>query len=109
MLYCGFVKYEVEGVDGVWLRTYGGHLLGLPDLATLVNDHSGSEGVFDIFNNGLSYLLSSGAKFAVGNVMQVGEDVFMKLRAATSEEYYLESEDDLFVAEFISEAEINSA
>ena len=24
-LFCGFVKYEVEGDDGVWMRTYGAH------------------------------------------------------------------------------------
>ncbi len=106
-LYCGFVKYEVEDVDGVWLRTYGCSLLGQPDLASLVEDHSGSEDVFDIFNNVLGYLIDSGAKFVAGNTMQVGEELFMKLRLATSEEYYLESEGELFVAEFISEAEIN--
>lgn len=106
-LYCGFVKYEVEDIDGVWLRTYGGRLLGLPDLASLADDHSGSEEVFDIFNNVLSYLLDSGAQFVAGNTMQVGEDIFMKLRLASSEEYYLETEGELFVAEFISEAEIN--
>ena len=106
-LYCGFVKYEVEGIDGVWLRTYGGSLLGLPDLASLVDDHSGSEEVFEIFNNVLKYLLDSGARFVAGNTMQVGEDLFMKLRLASNEEYYLESEGELFVAEFISEAEIN--
>jgi len=28
ILYCGFVKYEVEGVNGVWMRTYGAPVLG---------------------------------------------------------------------------------
>jgi len=107
VLYCGFVKYDVEGVDGVWLRTYGAPQIGLPDLASKVTDHSESLNVFDIYNNVFSYLLSSGAQFAVGNTMQVGEDTYMKLRAATSEEYYLESEGELFVAEFIPESDIN--
>ena len=106
-LYCGFVKYEVEAVDGVWLRTYGCSLLGQPDFASLIEDHSGSEEVFDIFNNVISYLMSSGARFVAGNTMQVGEDLFMRLRLAGSEEYFLESEGELFVAEFISESEIN--
>ncbi|MEE9334906.1 MAG: DUF4261 domain-containing protein [Granulosicoccaceae bacterium] len=106
-LYCGLVKYEVEDIDGVWLRTYGCPLLGLPDLASLADDHSGSEEVFDIFNNVLSYLLDSGVQFVAGNTMQVGEDLFMKLRLASADEYYLESEGELFVAEFISASEIN--
>src|SRR5262249_12079766 len=38
-LYCGFVKYDVEGVEGVWMRTYGAGLLGLPDLALLARGH----------------------------------------------------------------------
>ncbi|WP_444928737.1 DUF4261 domain-containing protein [Microbulbifer sp. SSSA002] len=107
ILYCGFVKYEVEGIDGVWLRTYGAPLLGLPDMASLVEDHSFSQGIFEIFCNVFSYLLESGAKFAAGNTMQVGEDVFMKLRLNTDQEYFLASKDELFVAEFISESEIN--
>ena len=105
--YCGFVKYEVEGVNGVWLRTYGAPLLGLPDMASLVKDHSASQSIFDVFSNIFSYLLNSGARFAPGNTMQIGEGVHMKLRLPVSEEYYLESEDELFVAEFISETEIN--
>ena len=35
MLYCGFVKYEVEGTEGVWMRTYGADRFGLPDFAAL--------------------------------------------------------------------------
>lgn len=108
MLYCGIVKYEVEGVDGVWLRSYGAPLLGLPDLASKIDDHSSSESIFEIFNNVFSYLLQSGAKFMAGNTMQVGEDTFMKLRLAEAEEYYLESDNELFVAEFVSESEINA-
>jgi hypothetical protein len=107
LLYCGFVKYDVEGVNGVWLRTYGAPLLGLPDMASLVENHSFSQDIFDIFNNVFIYLLDSGAKFYPEDTMQVGEDIYMKLRLPTDDEYYLDSEHDLFVAEFISESEIN--
>jgi len=106
-LYCGFVKYEVEDVDGVWLRTYGAHMLNLPDMASLVEDHSFSESVFDIFNNSLLYLINSGAKLKNGDTMQVGKDLFMKLRVSQEKEYFLASKGDLFVAEFIQESEIN--
>ena len=108
MLYSGIVKYEVEGVDGVWLRSYGAPLLGLPDLAAKIQDHSSSESIFNIFNNVFAYLLSSGAQFMAGNTMQVGDDLFMKLRMPIADEYYLDSDDVLFVAEFVPESEINA-
>jgi Domain of unknown function (DUF4261) len=107
ILYCGFSKYEVEGIDGVWVRTYGASLLGLPDMASLVQDHSFSQDIFDIFENVFSYLLESGATFIEGNTMQVSEDEYMKIRLPTSEEYYLENDNDIFVVEFIAESEIN--
>lgn len=107
ILYCGFVKYQVEGVDGVWLRTHGAPLLGLPDMASLVKDPSMSEGMFDLFGNAFNYLLSSGTRFAQGNTMQMGDEMFMKLRLPTAEEYFLHSDRELFVAEFIHESEIN--
>jgi hypothetical protein len=39
ILYSGFVKFDVEGVQGVWMRTFGNHLLGLPDFAHLSGSH----------------------------------------------------------------------
>jgi hypothetical protein len=39
LLYCGFVKLEVEGIRGVWMRTYGAPLLQLPDLAAHATGH----------------------------------------------------------------------
>ncbi|MEZ9540004.1 DUF4261 domain-containing protein [Shewanella sp. 10N.286.51.B8] len=107
VLFCGFVKYEIEGINGVWLRTYGAPQLGLADMASLVEDHSFSQNILDIFNNVFCYLLKSGAQFSEGNTMQVGDDVYMKLRLPSDTEYFLVSEHGLFVAEFISEMEIN--
>jgi hypothetical protein len=107
ILFCGFVKYEVEGIPGVWMRTYGAHLLGLPDLATLAQGHHEGEKYFELFGNIFTYLLNSGARFDVGHTMQVGSDTFMRLRAPTKEEYFLQSEGELFVAEMIGADEIN--
>ncbi|MCP4597573.1 DUF4261 domain-containing protein [Neptuniibacter sp.] len=107
ILFCGIVKYKVDGIDGVWLRTYGAQLLGLPDMASLARDHSISQSIFDIFSNVFGYLLNSGVKFSEGNTMQVGEDLFMKLRLPSREEYFLNGENELFVVEFITQSEIN--
>jgi uncharacterized protein DUF4261 len=106
-LFCGFVKYEVEGVQGVWMRTYGAYLLGIPELAALAEGHHQGTTYFEIFSNIMDYLLSSGASFEAGHTMQVGEDTFMKLRAATPEEYFLASEGELFVMEPIRQSQIN--
>jgi hypothetical protein len=106
-LYVGMVKYDVEGTAGVWMRTYGAHLLGLADLAHLAAGHEHGTRVFDIFSNVLAYQLSSGAELAAGHTMQIGEDTFMKLRAPAKEEYFLQSEGKLFVAEFATASEMN--
>lgn len=107
ILYCGFVKYEVEGTSGVWMRTYGAHLLGLPDFAAYASGHDEGQRYFDIFENVFAYLRKSGAVIAAGHTMQVGEHEFLKCRERTEDEYFLESEGELLVAELIGPDEIN--
>ena len=99
-LYCGFVKYDVEGVKGVWMRTYGAPLLKLPDLAFLAAGHQEGQNTFDLFSTLYHYLRSSGARFAAGHTMEVGDN-FLRLRAATPEEFFLDSDGELFVVEKI--------
>ena len=72
MLYCGFAKYEVEGTAGVWMRTWGAHTLGLPNLAHLAAGHHEGQQTHDLFENVMRYLLSSGAELGPGHTMQVG-------------------------------------
>jgi hypothetical protein len=107
MLYGGFVKYNIPDSPNVWMRTYGNHLLGLPDLAFLAQGHHQGEWVFGTFSNVLNYLRRSGAKFAVGHTMQIGEDTYLKLRAPREEEYFLDSEGEMFVAEAITAEQVN--
>ena len=103
------VKYEIEWIAGVWMRTHGAHLFDLPDLAHHASGHDHGQEVFDIFTNVLSYLMDSGATFAAGHTMQVGEETFMKLREPTDREgAFLDSPGELFVADLIPESEINS-
>jgi hypothetical protein len=108
-LYCGFVKYEVEGVDGVWMRTFGAHEFGLPDLAFLAAGHHQGEDTFELFSNILGYLRESGAELGAGHTMQVGPDMFIRLREPDEGEYFLESDGELFVLERIDESETNVA
>lgn len=108
MLYCGFVKYEVEGVQGVWMRTYGGDAFGLPDFAALATGHDQGETYSTMFNNIMSYMLESGAELAAGHTMQIGEDAYMKLREPAKEAYYLDGPGQVLVAEIITADQINT-
>lgn len=108
MLYCGFVKYEVEGVQGVWMRTYGADAFGLPDFAALANGHGQGEYYSDIFNNIMGYMRESGAELAAGHTMQIGEDAYMKLREPATEEYYLDGPGRVLVAEIITADQVNT-
>ncbi len=100
-LYCGFVKYDVEGVPGVWMRTYGADRFGHPDFAVLAEGHHEGEAYFDLFGSVLRYLVNSGAEMGAGHTMQVGEDRFMRLRAPAETEYFLDGPGEVLVAELI--------
>jgi hypothetical protein len=107
-LYCGFVKLEVEGIEGVWMRTYGCHRFGLPDFATLAAGHEYGSETFEQFGSMLNYLRQSGKRFSVGDTMQVGDDAFLKLRAPTAEEWFLDTEGEMLVAFAIGADEANA-
>lgn len=107
ILYSGFVKCEVEGARGIWMRTYGNHLLDLPDLAMVAQGHHEGQATFQIFCNLLSYLQSSGARFAPGHTIEAEGDTFLKIRSPREGEPFLESEGEIFVLEKITREETN--
>src|SRR5205823_641974 len=78
MMYCGFVKYDVQGIRGVWMRTYGCQLIGLPNLAFLAPGHDASQETYNLLENVLGYLRGSGAHIEPGHTMELGDK---KLRA----------------------------
>lgn len=106
-LYCGFVKLEVEGTEGVWMRTYGCHRFGLPDLATRAPGHEHGSDTFERFASMLNYLRLSGKRFAPGDTMRVGDDSYLKLRAPTAAEWFLDTEGEMLVAFPIDATEVN--
>ncbi len=99
LLYGGFVKVEVEGTPGVWMRTFGNPLLNLPDLAHLAPGHEAGSAVFEIFDHVLAYLRDSGKELIPGDTLAVGEGVVFRLRERTPDEWFLESDGDMLVAE----------
>jgi hypothetical protein len=107
-LYAGFVKCEIDGVPGIWMRTYGCHALKLPDLAFHATSHQQGTATFNLFSSMLSYLRDSGRSFTPGDTMNVGDGLFLRLRARTTEEWFLESPGEMFVAEPVNPEEANS-
>lgn len=107
VLYCGFVKYDVAGTNGTWMRTFGCHLFKLPDFAYFATGHDQGEFIFGLFTSLHDYLRESGKQFLPGHTMQVGDDLFARVRKPVADEYFLESKGELLVIELISEAETN--
>jgi hypothetical protein len=104
LLFCGLVKLEVEGTPGVWMRTFGAHLLGLPDFARLTRGHEEGQATFVMFERIWQYLRASKARFEVGHTLQGGHGMTMRLRHAYVGEYFLRSPGELFVLEPFSVA-----
>ncbi len=107
LLYCGLVKMEVEGQSGVWMRLYGAHRFGLPDLALCAGGHEETPFAFELFGNLLSYLRTSGKSFAPGDTIRISDDTALRLRARAPDEWYLESEGEMLVAERVGANEVN--
>ncbi|ORF24614.1 hypothetical protein BGI15_07530 [Snodgrassella alvi] len=99
LFFCGFVKYILEDVKGVWMRTYGADVFGLPDFAVLANNHDEGSDYFDMFGNILSYLRQSGATMNSGDTMEIGDNKMMSLRAPQEDEYFLKDTGNVLVVE----------
>jgi hypothetical protein len=97
-LYVGFVKHEVAGVQGVWMRTYGAPRMGLPDLAWHARGHEEGREAFELFSGLLEYLRSNRATFSEGHTAE-WEGRQVRLRKPRSGEEFLDSEGELFVLE----------
>lgn len=107
LIYAGFVLFEVEGEPGVWMRTHGCHALRLPDLAIRAEGHNQAPSTLELFGNMLGYLRKNGKKFVPGDTMGVGENQFFRIRARTTEEWFLESAGEMLVVEQVDPAEVN--
>jgi hypothetical protein len=81
------------------MRTYGAELFGLPDLASLAAGHHEGEDRFLMFETIFGHLRNSNTVLTAGDTMQLGNETYLRFRAAKSEEYFLESPGGLLVIE----------
>jgi hypothetical protein len=107
ILYCGFVKYDIPNDKNVWMRTYGAHVLGLPDFAVYTNGHHEGERYFGMFDSIMRYMLNTGKRLAAGHTMQLGASDYLRCRAPTKDEPWLESKGEMLVTEVIRADQIN--
>jgi hypothetical protein len=107
MLYCGFVKYGVEGAPSVWMRTFGASLLGLPDFIVHADGNHQGEHYFQLFSLLMGEMQLSKVHIAAGHTMQIGEGVYFKFRAPMTSEPFDATESNLLVVEPIRSDQIN--
>ena len=101
ILYCGFVKHEVAGVEGVWMRTYGAELLQLPNLAVHARGHNEGQKHFDRVSSILGYILDSHAIVEAGHTMEIGSDDLIRFRRPKAVEEFLTGPNEPLVIESI--------
>jgi hypothetical protein len=101
------VKYNIPNDTHVWMRTYGAHVLNLPDFAAFTNGHHEGQHYFDLFDSILRYMLNTGKRLAAGHTMQIGADNYLRCRAPTRDEPWLESKGEILVVEVIGAEQIN--
>lgn len=79
LLFVGFTKYEIEGQEGIWMATHNAALLGLPEFAMHVPDHSWGQTVLDIFDRLHRHALKNGAIFTAGDTVLLEPELTLSL------------------------------
>ncbi|QVL31303.1 DUF4261 domain-containing protein [Telmatocola sphagniphila] len=97
LLYGGFVKVEVEERPGVWMRTFGNHLMGLPNLATHADSHALGNECFDLFTNVLMYAREENVEFSPNETVELGPGLRFRIRERADSEWWLRSEGQMLV------------
>lgn len=105
MLYCGFIKYFIEGGESGWVRTKGADALHLPDFAAYLPNMKKAEDYLAIFTDLHDYIVTMGKLIHDGDTVQLPQKRHIKLRAVSEDEYFLESDGMMLVIESGSEFE----
>jgi hypothetical protein len=89
-LFVGFVKMQVDGVQGLWIRTSGAPLIDLPDLALHVRDHEEGPRTFLMFKHIFNAMLDAKIRFSAGDTVE-DETLLWRFRAPRANEGFLSS------------------
>lgn len=99
LLYTGFVKMDVGDPERPWVRTFAAHRFGLPDLALHLTGHDQTSDAFRLFAGLQGYLRQTRDELKAEETLDLGDGRVYYIRAATPEEWYLESDGVLLVIE----------
>lgn len=94
-LYSGPVIHEFDGNELLWMRSYGNHLFGIPDLGTVFSNHIVQQYVpmtLTVFDNIMTYMIETGSKVEPGHTME-SESVMIAFsdQPAQPDEYFYQS------------------
>ena len=84
LLYCGFVKLEVERHSGSMDAHLWSATVQLPDLAAHATGHEDGQRYFDLFETIFGYLRESGSQIAAEDTMQIDHEDLSTLSRARS-------------------------
>lgn len=94
-LFSGPVIHEFDDNEQLWMRSYGNHLLGIPDLGTIISKEIVQEYVpmtLEVMDNIMSYMIESGNKVEPGHTMESETVVInVKEQPAKPDEYFYQS------------------
>lgn len=107
LLFMGFAKYELAlppGLPelglrhaGVWMRTHGGALFGLPDLARLTTGHEQGLATFRAMSEMVVHMIESRTPFSIGDVVQLPEGELAVFRELAEDEAFLAGDHPVLV------------
>lgn len=103
-LFSGPVLHEFDNNTNLWMRSYGNHLLGIPDLGTIIPTEIIQEYVpmtLQVFDNMMSYMIESGNKVEPGHTMET-DSVLIKIfdQPANPDEYFYQSPSGMLRVEY---------
>ncbi len=103
-LFSGPVIHEFDDNELLWMRSYGNHLLGIPDLGTIINKEILQEYVpmtLEVIDNIMSYMIESGAAVEPGHTME-SESVIISVKdqPAKPDEYFYQSPSGMLRIEY---------
>jgi hypothetical protein len=86
-LFVGFLRLQVDGSAGIWMRTCAAPLMDLPDLASHARGPEESATVFLMFNNLFQAMRSSQVRFSAGDTLDDGESLWRFRKPRANEEF----------------------
>jgi Domain of unknown function (DUF4261) len=99
-LYAGFVRTNIGAPDHPWVRTFGCHHFGLPDLAIQANGYGEMSDIFRWMNAMLNYIRETDSRFQPGQIIALTDDLKFQAREPHPTELdFLDSDGEMVVLE----------